>query len=874
MEKTKVFFSKVKQYCRKNENLRIIIILSIFTVVYNFIWINKTYTLSTGWSKFYSELIGEGKVPYRDFYYYLPPLNLLVDSIIWKLSFDYFILYRLWRLLERVLIIISLYILISKRINKYIAFIGSLFTVVLASATVYDTGGDYNQTTQLLIVLIVMSLSNYSEQLNNGINKKVRFIWAFIVGVIGGLMFLEKQTVAVACAISFFLLFLIFVLSKYEDKWYITLAMIALGALVPIGIAFLYLLSNGAYESFVYQVFRDTSSKGTLYSIIVERLLDFFKTRIIVIVSILLIYFSKKFCNKQICYYIKSFSIAMILYFEKDLIITLVSTLTNIKLDGFESFIISIYGNGDLFGYLRNVVSGIYLMNVLWIIHHILSRHNKEPYDYKALILAFASFASGYLSLMTSGIGNMSGAAAFVIVPAFFYLFFRDVHLSKGIILTLILSWSVIFVIALSQKMVCPYSWWGDTEDSYWDKTEQSSVKALKGFYFSKEEKKKYDLITDLIDSYTDEDSVIWGFPYVKSYNIFLSNYNMNGFVPVEFYDICADDYAIKEAELLAKNEPDIVVWTDIPGCMETHEKVFRDGKELGQRKIQEWFSNVKDTDYSLIGQIDNIFVYKLKDGTTITNTVIESSTRPNKTAIYESVEEMYCTLSGDGSIESPYLIGSYNDLSTFRDLVNNGYSFSGEYVRQTNDIDMSEDDNWIPIGIFGTENLFKGTYDGDGYIISNLTIKTDGNASLFGILAGTVENLVVYDCDINAVCTGGITSHGNSSKIVNCLVKGKIVGTGRAGGIADNTGAYICNCVAIVDLEGGIKGGISSYYTNIVDNCYSNYGNEYSFDNGYTIDEKTITELNSFVTNNNKDYDGLLNEWKYEDGEYFIIHD
>ena len=27
----------------------------------------------------------------------------------------------------------------------------------------------------------------------------------------------------------------------------------------------------------------------------------------------------------------------------------------------------------------------------------------------------------------------------------------------------------------------------------------------------------------------------------------------MNGFVPVEFYDVCADDYAIEEAALLAK---------------------------------------------------------------------------------------------------------------------------------------------------------------------------------------------------------------------------------------------------------------------------------------------------------------------------------
>ena len=62
---------------------------------------------------------------------------------------------------------------------------------------------------------------------------------------------------------------------------------------------------------------------------------------------------------------------------------------------------------------------------------------------------------------------------------------------------------------------------------------------------------------------------------------------------------------------LLAENEPDIVIWTDIPNCIELHEDVYRNGKKIGQRAIQNWFSKVKDTDYTLIGQVDNVFVYK-----------------------------------------------------------------------------------------------------------------------------------------------------------------------------------------------------------------------------------------------------------------------
>ena len=56
--------------------------LALFTVFYNFLWFNKAFSLSEGWSKVYVELIDSGKVPYKDFYYFLPPLNLLLDYIV------------------------------------------------------------------------------------------------------------------------------------------------------------------------------------------------------------------------------------------------------------------------------------------------------------------------------------------------------------------------------------------------------------------------------------------------------------------------------------------------------------------------------------------------------------------------------------------------------------------------------------------------------------------------------------------------------------------------------------------------------------------------------------------------------------------------
>ena len=65
--------------------------------------------------------------------------------------------------------------------------------------------------------------------------------------------------------------------------------------------------------------------------------------------------------------------------------------------------------------------------------------------------------------------------------------------------------------------------------------------------------------------------------------------------------------------------------------------------------------------------------------------------------------------LSGIGTVGNPFLIGTATDWDNFADYVNNGYTFSGEYVKQTANISVSN--------MAGTSdaNSFQGTFDGDG---------------------------------------------------------------------------------------------------------------------------------------------------------------
>lgn len=176
-----------------------------------------------------------------------------------------------------------------------------------------------------------------------------------------------------------------------------------------------------------------------------------------------------------------------------------------------------------------------------------------------------------------------------------------------------------------------------------------------------------------------------------------------------------------------------------------------------------------------------------------------------------ESVQAGSSTL-GNGTKDNPYTISNVEELLDFANSVNNGNSYEGEFILQTNDINL-EGVEWETIGAFGSENSFKGIYDGDGHIISNLYVTTDGNNAFFGQLGGTVMNLGIVSGYIEGTCVGSFTSHASdlNATIINCYNGATVYGA-RAGGIADNFNGTIANCLTECELLGDSVGGIVSY--------------------------------------------------------------
>ena len=188
-------------------------------------------------------------------------------------------------------------------------------------------------------------------------------------------------------------------------------------------------------------------------------------------------------------------------------------------------------------------------------------------------------------------------------------------------------------------------------------------------------------------------------------------------------------------------------------------------------------------------------------------------------------------------------------ELEYFRDLVDAGKTFEGKTVKLMADIDL-EGDLFDPIGSYRKDLAFKGTFDGQGYSIKNLSQNTwalnngyyysDLGLGLFGLVEGaTIKNLTINGADISgesAICGTVAACAYGACTFENITIKNANVADYQyyAGGIvgwASGNHQYIdCNVQASTTIAaqwgdfdnstGGVIGGCGSSATILMKDC------------------------------------------------------
>lgn len=185
----------------------------------------------------------------------------------------------------------------------------------------------------------------------------------------------------------------------------------------------------------------------------------------------------------------------------------------------------------------------------------------------------------------------------------------------------------------------------------------------------------------------------------------------------------------------------------------------------------------------------------------------------------------------GNGTASSPYLIGTADQLN----LIRGTYLNKNLYFKLTKNIDLSTSsykDNWTPIGE-RSNAPFRGNFDGNGFVISGLTINLASNTvGLFGntSIESTIRNVKLDNANVTGLnSTGGLVG-ANKGLITNSYVTGQVNGGDYTGGLVGYNGVTVANSnaivrdsVALVDVNGAYgAGGLAGGNTGTIENSYA----------------------------------------------------
>ena len=194
--------------------------------------------------------------------------------------------------------------------------------------------------------------------------------------------------------------------------------------------------------------------------------------------------------------------------------------------------------------------------------------------------------------------------------------------------------------------------------------------------------------------------------------------------------------------------------------------------------------------------------------------------------------------LGNEAPLHAGVEISNAAELIAFAARVNAGESFTGKTVLLTSHIDMSDFDSWTPIART-VSRQFDGYFDGQGYVIDNLTSASGG---LFGYAGtnATIANVGIGSGEIGSQTLsfiGAIVGWSDGADIINCWNgaditcsgwSGGIVGTVRDGGESIIRGCYNIGSVTARDgAVGGIVGHLAAggHGTDVsvtVSDCYN----------------------------------------------------
>ena len=184
--------------------------------------------------------------------------------------------------------------------------------------------------------------------------------------------------------------------------------------------------------------------------------------------------------------------------------------------------------------------------------------------------------------------------------------------------------------------------------------------------------------------------------------------------------------------------------------------------------------------------------------------TTIKANVWKEQAEVEVIIEEALAEIPSNDGVT--YYITNPAELMWLSKEVANGETFKGKTIVLESNIDL-ENQEWTPIG--NSTTAFQGTFDGNGYTISNLKIDqaTKSNMGLFGYTTnGTIKNVHINNATIKGrLNVGVVAGTPYTSKYENIKITGLVQVDGMAYvGAVGGKNAYANWNNITVDVEDG----------------------------------------------------------------------
>lgn len=254
-------FAHKKKKRKSTQNLYMLL-LFVSIICFAFLYYNRAATDWEGPDNFCALLMKDGKMMYKDFFYYVPPVYILRCLITWFVFQGEILPLRLLGIAERAFLFLIIYRILVRWFKPYITYIACFLGFLLYNSLTFNSYGDYTQYSQIFIALAIYCVIKFDEYEQVQNKKGIPWLAAASFFLIQSVM--SKQSIGAAAILFMFVALILYSFIRKSGKRFGTYFLSVLtGVLIGLLPYAIWLLCTGALMDFINQVFLlSLNSKG------------------------------------------------------------------------------------------------------------------------------------------------------------------------------------------------------------------------------------------------------------------------------------------------------------------------------------------------------------------------------------------------------------------------------------------------------------------------------------------------------------------------------------------------------------------------------------------------------------------------------------